>query len=100
MTEVRHRQRPDQEGAAPEPLRMGQREAEPRQSQERTRNRPREPVPDRLARDLDGRELQEAEVPEEMIGDHRGDRDAAGDVDGIPSALDDGSGGGGDHAEV
>ena len=40
---------------------MGQREAEPRQSQERTRNRPREPVPDRLARDLDGRELQEAE---------------------------------------
>ena len=33
-----------------------------------------------------------------MIGDHRGDRDAAGDVDGIPSALNDGSGGGGDHA--
>ena len=58
---------------------------------DRNRNEPAMPRANQrqagIARTLVSMSLQEAQIPAEMVDDHRQDRDAARHVDGVPSAA-------------
>ena len=81
---------PLQKGEAPEAARMSEDEADASQGKEGACDGAREPVPCGIADDRRRDEPQIAQVPGEMVDRHGHDRDAAGEVDGIPALGGDG----------
>ena len=72
---------PAQEAAAVEAAPRGQHETDADQEEKRAGDQPREHPPAEAAGDVGGDEAEEAQVPREMVDDHRQDRDAARRVD-------------------
>jgi len=64
---------------------VGERQTEARKDKKGTGDPAREPAPCGDLQDVRRDQLQEAQIPAEMVDDHRDDREAAGNVDGVPA---------------